>query len=680
MGIFKNLRSLFSPSIVYRYGYIQSNTQVENLDTVELYRTQPNLRAVVGFLADNAAQIPFKVYDRARDDDRPRVLDSPAALLLQHPNEDMTPYEFKRRIYADLLLYDMCLCLVLPDDSPAGWQIRPVPATWVLQFKGNSPLAPESVIIQSVNSGPQEVPASKFLLFHGYSPDDLIHGSSPVQALKDVLHEQVESNRFRRQMWTRGGRFNAYVWRPKDVEPFTNEGFERFKEDFNNSWAGDKGTEAGRLPILEDGMEIRQAVFNSRDAQWADAKKLGREDVAGVFHVNPALIWPGSGQTYASAKDNARALYNETLAPLLMQVTDRINAFLLPKIGEESTHYVNYDITIKTEGTFEEKISALQSAVGAPFLTRDEARARLNLPAIGANELIVPLNVLEGGLASNHDTDPTRERYNSAPPALPAPDVEIDEKSSEVETAEDASLFLLSKAAPEDDSVKEITDILTAFFERQRRSVLPKINAAKARGYTTKADETPEWWDADRWNDELAEDLTPAFMRCAESQALRTCEELELAGEMFSAERMTNYLAFVAAGKSRALNTVTVRQLIEALDGDATEGTMGATAAGVFDKAVSQRAPTAGQSFATSVSAWGSTEAVRQVGDPDNTQKVWRVGTLHPRPTHAKMNGKRVAFESPFPNGMMYPGDHTARAEETCNCHCTMEIQVRKRR
>ena len=168
------------------------------------------------------------------------------------------------------------------------------------------------------------------------------------------------------------------------------------------------------MPILEDGMEIKTVQFNSRDAQWAESVKLSREDCAAVYHVNPAMIWPGSGQTYASAKDNARALYNDCLAPTLMQATDRINKMILPKVGEPKSHYVAYDITIKTEGTYEEKIATLSSAVGAPFLSRNEARAHLDLPAIeGGDDLIIPLNVLTGGLASPRDTDPTETRYNA---------------------------------------------------------------------------------------------------------------------------------------------------------------------------------------------------------------------------------------------------------------------------
>ena len=112
MTIFEGLRNLRRPVIyMYRDDY---GVSVAHMDAAQLYRTQPNLRAVISFLADNAAQIPIKVYERASDTDRPRVLESPAAKLLTNPNPDMTAFEFKRWMYSDLLLYERFLTLLIP--------------------------------------------------------------------------------------------------------------------------------------------------------------------------------------------------------------------------------------------------------------------------------------------------------------------------------------------------------------------------------------------------------------------------------------------------------------------------------------------------------------------------------------------------------------------------------------
>lgn len=658
MAVFNGLKTLFRPRISYVYGG-DYGVAVANLDAAQLYRTQPNLRAVVSFLADNAAQVPIKVYKRASDTDRPRVLDSPAAILLQNPNPDMTAFEFKRQMYSDLLLYERFLTLLIPSkETKSGWELRPIPAEWIQTYKGASPFAPDSIVIGVPGNASIEVPKEYFVLFHGYDPTDPMRQYSKISALKETLHEQVESNRFRRQMWHRGGRFNAYITRPKDVAPWSDDAFNRFKETWKSSWAGDAAGDAGGTPILEDGMEIKTVQFNSRDAQWAEAVKLSREDCAAVYHVNPAMIWPGSGQTYASARDNARALYNDCLAPTLMQATDRINMMILPRVGEPDDHYVGYDITIKTEGTYEEKIATLSSAVGAPFLSRNEARARLDLPAIeGGDELITPLNVLAGGLASAHDTDPNVERYNSLNWRIDQARQVLGLKTKQKERK--------SRSKPTEEETKILADVYRDFFKRQAKSILPKIGA--------KA----EWWDEDRWNDELTDDLFYEVFEMSRAIGKEAVRDLFDDGG-YDEDRTEAYLRTMCRRRAEMMNQKTKEELDAALDDDLSEDALKATPEGVFENAEKNRSESAGKAFASAVVAWTTLEACRQnERRGQNVYKTWVVTSGNPRASHAMLNGETVQYDDSFSNGAMWPGDvDNLDVEEVANCQCVLEITV----
>ena len=652
MTIFDGIRNFFRPKITYIYGG-DYGVNVANMDAAQLYRTQPNLRAVVSFLADNAAQIPIKVYERASDTDRPRVLDSPAALLLAKPNPDMTAYEFKRWMYSDLLLYERFMTLIVPSKiTDSGWELRPIPAGWIQSYKGKSPFAPEAIVIGTgQGTGQIEVPADRFILFHGYDPTDPMRQYSRISALKETLHEQIESNGFRRQMWHRGGRFNAYLTRPKDVAQWSEPAFQRFKETWKASWAGDDAGEGGGMPILEDGMEIKTVQFNSKDAQWAESVKLSREDCAAVYHVNPGMIWPGSGQTYASARDNARALYNDCLAPTLMQATDRLNMVLLPRVGEPDNHYIAYDITIKTEGTYEEKIATLSSAVGAPFLSRNEARARLDLPAIeGGDDLITPLNVLTGGLASPRDTDPTIERYNADPQKIL--------KKSETRK---------SRGKPTDEEGELLSDVYKAFFKRQKKSVLSKLGAKSAK-----------WWDEDRWNKELSEDLFAAAYSMSAAIGKETVRKLFDNGE-YDKDRTEAFIQSMCKRRAEMVNQTTYKELLEALEAEEDDDGLKATPEGVFENAEENRADSAGFAFAGALIGWTSMEACRQNERPgQNVFKTWVTTSGNPRASHAAMNGETVQYDEPFSNGAMWPGDiDNLDVEEVANCKCVLVIEVR---
>jgi hypothetical protein len=102
----------------------------------------------------------------------------------------MTAYEFKRWIYSDLLLYERFLTLIVPSkNAPSGWELRPIPAAWIQSYKGASPFAPEAVVVGTNNgNAPIEVPADKFILFHGYDPTDPMRQYSRISALKETLH------------------------------------------------------------------------------------------------------------------------------------------------------------------------------------------------------------------------------------------------------------------------------------------------------------------------------------------------------------------------------------------------------------------------------------------------------------------------------------------------------------
>jgi hypothetical protein len=115
-------------------------------------------------------------------------------------------------------------------------------------------------------------------------------------------------------------------------------------------------------------------------------------------------------------------LYSVSLGADITALEDVLNTQLVPLLAGGRPLYVEANVASKLRGSFEEQASLLQTAVGGPYMTRAEARTVQNLPHIdGTDELIVPLNVVVGGLASPTDTGP--KAGGPAPKAVgrPAP-------------------------------------------------------------------------------------------------------------------------------------------------------------------------------------------------------------------------------------------------------------------
>lgn len=652
MPVIQTLKNLFGRQHVYVTLAPEEVPIVEGLTARQLYATQTNLHTVVSFLSDSIAQLPLKVYRREAENRRIRDRESPAALLLYRPNADQTAYEFINGLAVEYLLMGSAYIWVLPDpDSESGYQIRLIPQEWICQTDRETNYAPSSIRVTAGTGNYIEIPRSEFVQFRTYSPGNPGGFQSPISALRQTLNEQIQADRFRTEIWRSSGRFNAYITRPKDVAPWEDGQRRKFLTAFREGW-GQGGSNAGKMPLLEDGMEIKTYQFNAKEAQYAEAKQLSREDVAAAYHVNPSLIWHTNTQTYASAKDNARALYADCLGPVLQMIQQRINSFLLPMIGADPDTYVEFDLSEKLKGSFEERASILQSAVGGPWMTRNEARADNNLPPTdGGDELIVPLNVLTGGQASPQDTHMDEQEPMTVIHGAACGCAECKSKAEKIQVK--------ARSSKEEDEA--MAEALQKFWKRQAAAVLPKIGAKSAR-----------WWNGDRWNDELAEDIEPLINSTADAHGKEVAEAI---GFEYNTEQTRRYLKEMAKGRARAINDATYRKLQAAIDDDDEEN----TPAHVFEVRENKDSITFGRALALAAAGWAAVHEAphqaEQQGIEKTVEKRWVTGT-NPRQEHAMMNGETVPVDEPFSNGCFWPGDENGDPDTTCGCNCSTTVII----
>lgn len=651
MGLLNRFKGAFTPRLQVVYSIEDMRSQYIKYDNAKLYATQDNLQAVINYRASSIAQLPIKTYIRDGENERRRDRDSVAAKLLYKPNDYMTQFEF---MYATMIEWDIFGCvywLVSPDiDTESGYRLDIIPASWVKKVEKKTSFSPSEIWVQAEDGETMvKIPMSTVVNFYMYAPGSPASYMSPISGLKQTLQEQIEAAGFRSKLWKSSGRLNAQIVRPKDVQPWTEETRNAWINAFREAW-GEGGSNAGKIPLMEDGMEIKPFQTSFKEQQWAESVKLSRETCAAAYRINPSMVWHSDTQTYASSKDNARALYAECLGPDLQRFQQRINAFLFPKIGITSTTYVEFDLTEKTKGSFEETASMVQAAVGGPWMTRNEARARYNLPAVeGGDVLINPLNLdVSGGEASGD---------------------EVQEPKScgciSCKSAELVELKVRGKSSKDED--EKVEAILKKFFERQKRSILPKLGSE-------------DYWDEERWNDELTEDLLGTINSIADAHGIEASKTIK---SEYSTELTRNYLKALTNGRATAINSATKKALDEFLELEEDELEEGQTPGDVFDER-SNRALGMARSCATVVASWAAIEAVHQAeSQPGYTykkvEKVWITGE-NARESHAAMNGERVAIDANFSNGAYWPGDEKLDPSESCGCNCSTEIVITEER
>lgn len=374
----------------------------------KLWREQPHLRTVVGFVSRNIAHLGIQVFERDVDDGRNRMRDTPLAKLLDEPNDDMTQFDLIEATVASRMLYDETYWYVARDlKAPSGWVIRHIPTTWVIGALGATAFNVQAYKVAVPGSSGRwaEIPAEDMIVFRGWNPVDPNCGVSPVHALKTILAEQVHAQVFRDQMWKRGGRVGTYIYRPleapdwgKSAGPDQPSARSRFITQWQEKYSGDQGSNAGGTPLLEDGMKLESNRFSAKDEQFIEASKLSLETCAQVYFINPTMVGILDNANYSNVREFRKALYGDNLGPEIERITQRLNRKLVPKLADPRKTYCEFNLQTKLAGSFEEQGALLQTAIGGPYMTTNEGRAKLNMPAIdGGDDLIRPLNVTQNG-------------------------------------------------------------------------------------------------------------------------------------------------------------------------------------------------------------------------------------------------------------------------------------------
>jgi HK97 family phage portal protein len=603
-------------------------------DYASLWRTQPAVRTVISFLARNIAGLGLHAFERVDDSDRRRISSGPLYELLERPGgtgvTGTSRYRLINALVHDLGIYDQAFWLKLRVGGNSPRALLRIPP-WMVDPVGSSLMEPTGFLIRGAR-GKLSVPRESMVYFHGFNPDDARLGCSPLEALRQTLAEEWQAGQYREQVFRNGGRFSGYIERPAEAPEWGDAGKQRFRADWQAQYTGD-GPSAGGTPILEDGMRFVPSAQTSEQAQYVQGRKLTREEVAAAYFIPPPMVGLLDNATFSNITEQHKMLYQDTLGPRLEEIQADLEIQLVPEFDDQPGRtYVEFNLSEKLRGSFEEQASALQTATGAPYLLRSEARARLNLPRIdGADTLVVPLNVLEGGQASPTD---------SAPKALGhQPGLQV-------------------KARAHDRYQAKHAKVLKAFFERQGQVVKSLVGAG--------ADTIGAVWDGKRWDRELGDDLYRLAVLTSKAVAGDVLDGLAMPADAYDVDRTLAFLRAVADRVAANVNQATKDQVDAHLGDDDPLTAIGAT----FDTATSSRAEKVALTAVTTWSGFATVETGRQVG---GASKTWETGP-NARPSHARMNGETVGIDETFSNGADWPCDPSLGADDVAGCNCSVSI------
>lgn len=286
----------------------------------------------VRLVAEAAAQMPFLVYEGDTE-----LSDHPFLSLIRRPNPFESQQDFLVRLYSFLCLAGQTyiepvmldarpkeMFILRPDRMSIAVGPKGYPARYIYTVG-------QTKVEYTVKVGDQ-LPILHIKEFH---PTDDQYGMSPVEAAAYSIDVHNQSNVFSKSLLDNMARPSGalvYSGGESGTESLSDEQYTRLKTELEEKYQGARN--AGRPLLLEGGLDWKEMSLAPKDMEYTDAKQQSARDIALSFGVPPQLLGIPGDNTYTNYSQAVRALYRQTVIPMVTHVCSNFTNFFEPTFGE----------------------------------------------------------------------------------------------------------------------------------------------------------------------------------------------------------------------------------------------------------------------------------------------------------------------------------------------------------
>lgn len=336
----------------------------------EGFARNPVVYRCVRLIAEAANRVPLVVSEKGG-----RVDEHPLAALLARPNGRQSGGELLEAVYAYLQTAGNAylqagiidgevkgLFCLRPDRMKVvagadGW-----PTAYDYTAAGRTMRLPQ---------GTAPVPSVLHLaLFH---PLDDHYGMAPLAAAQTSLDIHNAAGQWNKALLDNAARPSGALVYSAAGGNLTSDQFDRLKAELEQGFAG--AANAGRPMVLEGGLDWKTIALSPRDMDFIEAKHAAARDIALAFGVPPMLLGIPGDNTYANLAEANKALWRQTVVPLVVRVAEELSNWLAPAFGGAVVKPDFEDV----EALAEDRAALWARVGGAEFLSDAEKRAMLGV-------------------------------------------------------------------------------------------------------------------------------------------------------------------------------------------------------------------------------------------------------------------------------------------------------------
>ncbi|MFQ5509483.1 MAG: phage portal protein [Leptospirillia bacterium] len=384
MGILRRLANRFDPEtrdVSSRDPYLAEmlggrDTASGQMITPERATGIPAVHACVQLIAETAASLPLAPFRRSEDEGREVDRLHPLYRVLhERANSVQTALEFREQFVASCLLTGNGYALKEIDGRGAVVALTPMHPDHVRPVKLVNGRVRYEV---TPERGGTERYVQEEVLHLRYRSRDGFTGLSPITIARETIGVALAQQQHEGALYRNGVRPSGALKHPGTLGM---EAASTLRESFQDAFSGPSN--AGKVLVLEEGMDFSPLSMSQRDAEFVESRKLTLEDIARIFRVPPPAIGILDRATYSNVTEQSRALVMYTLRPWLVRIEQAMNGSLLTTEGHRS-HFIEHNAEGLLRGNQKERFEAYRIGREWGWMSTNEIRRVENMGAIGS--------------------------------------------------------------------------------------------------------------------------------------------------------------------------------------------------------------------------------------------------------------------------------------------------------
>jgi HK97 family phage portal protein len=355
------------------------------------------IRRAVNARAEAITSIPLQLFDKKGKE----VTNNSEYEILYRPNFKDTFNQFWKITSINLDIQGWVIWQLVRNNSgkiveifnlhPENTEIITDPINYISGYK------------YTVNGHIKEFSTEDILCFGNYNPKSDYPGLSRLAAVAKEVELGMNEVEYRRYFFKNGAVLSLIVKLSPEMSLDENSR-KKFEGELINKFTGTKNMH--RIMVLGAGMDAQNITIPPKDLEFAESRRLNKNEIGGIFGVPPILMNDFSDSSrLANADTEERLFWQNTILSQLREFECILNYKLFPKIfpNDNNGIYCKYDISqiYALRHVMNDKIDKLNKIFALGAITPDEIRQQITgLPAVGLPEtqsVYLPISMIAIG-------------------------------------------------------------------------------------------------------------------------------------------------------------------------------------------------------------------------------------------------------------------------------------------